>query len=193
MDVLFSAHHRKDRNHGLLLLEKQLRAAKESIDMALFVFSALQLTNVLREQIKRGIEIRLVADPGVTSRPFSEVLDLLGVSVPDHTCKVEAGNQPLDQALKGVGSPRLARGDKLHHKFAVIDNKTMITGSFNWSPSAPHTHDETLLVIHSPQLAQHFTRVMDRLWDGAELGIKPQLQRKLNCQKIRCGDGVTRG
>ena len=193
MDVLFSAHHRKDRNHGLLLLEKQLRAAKESIDMALFVFSALQLTNVLREQIKRGIEIRLVADPGVTSRPFSEVLDLLGVSVPDYTCKVEAGNQPLDQALKGVGSPRLARGDKLHHKFAVIDNKTVITRSFNWSPSAAHTHDETLLVIHSPQLAQHFTRVMDRLWDGAELGIKPQLQRKLNCQKIRCGDGVTRG
>ena len=56
MDVLFSAHHRKDRNHGLLLLEKQLRAAKESIDMALFVFSAQQLANVLREQIEQGLE-----------------------------------------------------------------------------------------------------------------------------------------
>ena len=87
----------------------------------------------------------------------------------------------------------LAHGNKLHHKFAVIDNKTVITGSFNWSPSAAHTNDETLLVIHSPQLAQHFTREMDRLWDGAELGITPQLQRKLNRQKIRCRDGVTRG
>ena len=84
-----------------------------------------------REQIKRGIEIRLVADPGFASRPFSEVLDLLGVSHLDHTCKVEADNQPLDQALKGVGNHRLARGDKLHQKFAVIDNKTVITGSFN--------------------------------------------------------------
>ncbi len=123
--------------------------------MALFVFSAQQLTNVLREKIKRGIEIRLVADPGFASRPFSEVLDLLGVSLPDHTCKVEAGNQPLDQALKGVGSPRLARGYKLklHHKFAVIDNKAVITSSFNWSPSAAHTNDETLLAIHSPRLA----------------------------------------
>ena len=80
----------------------------------------------------------------------------------------------------------------LHNKFAVIDNKTVITGSFNWSPSAAHTNDETLLVIHSPQLAQHFTREMDRLWDTAELGITPHLRRKLERQKIRCGDGVMR-
>ena len=193
MDVLFSPHPRRDSNHGLNLLAEQLKAAKKSLDMALFVFSAQQLTNVLREQMKRGIEIRLVADPGFASRPFSEVLDLLGVSLPDHTCKVEAGNQPLEQALQGVGTPRLARGDKLHHKFAVIDNKTVITGSFNWSPSAAHTNDETLLVIHSPQLAKHFAREMDRLWESAELGITRHLQRKLERQKIRCGDGVERG
>ena len=47
-------------------------------------------------------------------------------------------------------------------------------------------------MIHSPQLAQHFTREMDRLWDGAELGITAQLQRKLDLQRIRCGDGVER-
>ena len=192
VDVLFSPHPRRDSNHGLNLLAERLKAAKKSLDMALFVFSAQQLTNVLREEIKRGIEIRLVADPGFASRPFSEVLDLLGVSLPDHTCKVEAGNQPLGQALKGVGTPRLARGDKLHHKFAVIDNKTVVTGSFNWSPSAAHTNDETLLAIHSPQLAKHFAREMDRLWESAELGITPHIQRKLERQKIRCGDGVMR-
>ena len=142
--------------------------------------------------MKRGIEIRLVADPGFASRPFSEVLDLMGVSLPDHTCKVEAGNQPLEQALQGVGTPRLARGDKLHHKFAVIDNKTVITGSFNWSPSAAHTNDETLLVIHSPQLAKHFTREMDRMWRGVELGITPNIKRKLDRQLIRYGIGAER-
>ena len=78
------------------------------------------------------------------------------------------------------------------HMVAVIDNKTVITGSFNWSPSAAHTNDETLLVIHSHQLAKHFTREMDRLWDTAELGITPRIQRKLDRQKIRCGDGVER-
>ena len=126
VDVLFSPHPKRDRNHGLNLLADQLKAAKKSLNMALFVFSAQQLTNVLREKIEQDVEIRLVADPGFASRPFSEVLDLLGVSLPDHTCKVEAGNQPLEQELKVIGTPRLAGGDKLHHKFAVIDNKTVM-------------------------------------------------------------------
>jgi len=52
----------------------------------------------------------------------------------------------------------------------VIDNRTVITGSFYWSPSAAHQNDELLLVIESPLLAAHFTREMDRLWRGAELG-----------------------
>ena len=99
----------------------------------------------------------------------------------------------MDQALKGVGSSRLARGDKPHHKCAVIDNKTVITRSFNWSPSAAHTNDETLLMIHSHQLATHFTVEIDRLWRGAELGVTPHLQCKFDRQRIRCGDGVERG
>ena len=85
------------------------------------------------------------------------------------------------------------RGDKLHHKFAVIDGTTVITGSFNWSPAAAHTNDETLLVIHSPTLAAHFSREMDRLWQGAVLGITPRLQRTLERQTAKCGSGVERG
>ena len=59
----------------------------------------------------------------------------------------------------------------------MIDNRTVITGSFNWSPSAAHQNDEVLLVIHSTLLAAHLTREMDSLWKGAELGINPRLER----------------
>ena len=99
-------------------------------------------------------------------------------------------SKPL-QAL-GISTTRLARGDKLHHKFAVIDNNTVITGSFNWSPSAAHQNDETLLVIDSPKLAKHFSREMDRLWRGAELGITARMQRTLERQQARCGRGKER-
>ena len=75
----------------------------------------------------------------------------------------------------------------------MIDNKTVITGSFNWSPSAAHQNDEVLLVICSPQVAAHFSREMDRLWRSADLGITPHIQRKLDRQRIKCGDGVERG
>ena len=74
----------------------------------------------------------------------------------------------------------------------MIDNRTVITGSFNWSPSAAHQNDEVLLVIESPLLAAHFTREMNRLWQGAELGINQRLARKLAANQRRCGSGVQR-
>ena len=72
----------------------------------------------------------------------------------------------------------------------MFDNNTVITGSFNWSTSAAFQNDETLLVIESAQLAKHFTREMDRLWRGAELGITARIRRELERQRAKCGSGV---
>ncbi len=190
--VLFAPHSEKSSGHGLIVIREQLAAAKRSIDMALFVFSDQSLTNVLAAQMAADVDIRLLADPSFASRSFSEVLDLLGVEMPDHFCKLEADNRPLKTPLRTVGTPKLARGDKLHHKFAVIDNKTVITGSFNWSPAAAHTNDETLMIIHSPKLAAHFTREMNRMWRSGVLGITPRIQRKLDRQQAKCGIGIER-
>jgi phosphatidylserine/phosphatidylglycerophosphate/cardiolipin synthase-like enzyme len=190
--VLFAPHRRRNGNGGLSLIANTLATAERRVDLALFVLSAQPLTGVIAELQQRGVTLRLLADPGFASRPFSEVLDLLGVALADRHCKHEAGNQPLQQPSEGVGIPRLPGGDKLHHKFAVIDNRTVITGSFNWSPSAAHQNDEVLLVIESPLLAAHFTREMDRLWRGAELGINERLARKLAENRRRCGSGKAR-
>ena len=78
-------------------------------------------------------------------------------------------------------------------QLAVIDNRTVVTDSFNWSPSAAHQSDETLLVFDSPMLAEHFTSEINRLWKGAELGITGRLHRKQERQRNRCGSGVQRG
>ncbi|MFM8260218.1 MAG: phospholipase, partial [Vulcanococcus sp.] len=58
--------------------------------------------------------------------------------------------------------------------------------------SAAHQNDEVLLLIHSPLLAAHFTREMDRLWKGSDLGINTQLERKLLENRKRCGSGTQR-
>ncbi|MEY2644390.1 MAG: hypothetical protein RLZZ611_1039 [Cyanobacteriota bacterium] len=192
IQVLFAPHRRNDPSHGLNLIAASLSQARRRVDLALFVFSAQQLTPVLAQLQRRGVALRVLADPGFASRSFSEVLDLLGVALADRQCRLEAGNRPLAQALEGVGIPQLPNGDKLHHKFAVIDSKTVITGSFNWSPSAAHQNDEVLLVIESPLLAAHFSREMDRLWRGAELGINPRLEWTLQRGRQRCGSGVQR-
>ena len=192
VEVLFAPHRRADPNHGLAWLETRLAGVRRRLDLALFVFSAQNLADRLQELHGRGVKIRLLADPGFAGRPFSEVLDLLAVSLPDQDCRIEAGNRAWSRPLEGVGTPSLAGGDKLHHKFAVLDGQTVISGSFNWSPSAAFANDETLLLIHSPQLARHFESEMDRLWRGAALGVSGRLQRRLDAQRRRCGSGSPR-
>jgi len=188
--LLFAPHRRSDPHQGLNLLAQVLAGSKRRLDLALFVFSAQNLTVTVGQLKARGVQIRLLADPGFANRPFSEVLDLLGLALPDRHCKLEAGNRPLAAPLEGVATPRLAGGDKLHHKVAVIDNRTVVTGSFNWSPSAAHQNDEVLMIIDSPQLAAHFTREIDRLWTGAELGINQRLERKIAQGRQKCGSGI---
>ncbi|MBD2423864.1 phospholipase [Cyanobium sp. FACHB-13342] len=191
--VLFAPHRRSDPHQGLGLLKELLSGSRKHLDMALFVLSEQRLADAMAQLQEQGVTIRLLADPGFANRAFSEVLDLLGTQLPDHRCGLEAANRPWQRPLDGVGTPRLASGDKLHHKVAVIDHRTVITGSFNWSPSAAHQNDETLLVFDSPLLAAHFTTEIDRLWKGAELGITERLARKQERQRNRCGSGVQRG
>ena len=77
----------------------------------------------------------------------------------------------------------MACGDRLHYKFVVMDNKTVITRSFNWSPSSAYTNDETLLVIDSPKLAAHFHARDEPKVACAELGITAHMHRKLERQR----------
>lgn len=192
VEVLFAPHRRQDPHHGLAWLAAQLETVQRTLDLSLFVFSAQHLADTLATLPQKGVAVRLLADPGFASRPFSEVLDVLGVSRADGACLLEAGNRVWQRPLEGVGTPRLPAGDKLHHKFAVLDGERLITGSFNWSPSAAHQNDETLLLIHSPQLAAHFRREMDRLWRGAELGVSARMERGLTQSLARCGRGRQR-
>ena len=75
-------------------------------------------------------EIRLVADPGF-ARAFSEVLDLLGVSLPDQPAKWKT-NKPLDKASEESAPHGLRR--QTASQVAVIDNKTVITGASTGRP-----------------------------------------------------------
>ena len=190
LEVLFAPHSRRDGNNGLAFIERVLATARTQVDMALFVFSDQGVANRLETLARRGVNIRLLVDPGFATRSYSELLDLAGVVRPDRRCRVETGNKPWPPGLAEVGIPQLARGDKLHHKFAVVDNTTVITGSFNWSPSAAHQNDETLLVIKHPKLADAFRREFGRLWQNAELGVTPHLQRLLERDRLRCPETV---
>ncbi|MBW4618527.1 MAG: DUF655 domain-containing protein [Cyanosarcina radialis HA8281-LM2] len=164
---------------------KTLSSAVQKVDLALFVFSEQLLADILESDRQRGVEVKALIEREFAYRSYSDALDLMGVALAD-SCKYEANNRPWPQPISSVGAPVLAKGDLLHHKFAVIDGQTVITGSHNWSAAANTNNDETLLVIQNPTVAAHFTREFDRLYTVAQLGIPASLKQKIASQQQQC-------
>ncbi len=172
------------------LIGKTLSQSSQSIEMALFVFSDQPLANLLDIQHQKGAQIKALIEPSFMFRPYSEGLDMLGVSLGD-TCKLDPDNRPWQTPITTVGVPRLPPGDLLHHKFGIVDGQTVITGSHNWTIAANQGNDETLLVIHSSLVAAHFQREFNRLYTDAILGVPPAIRRKVETYQQQCGKPTT--
>lgn len=170
----------KQSSNGLI--SKTLNSAINSVDLALFVFSDQGIANNLETDHQQGVQVRALIEPSFAYRPYSEGLDMMGVSL-GNNCKYEADNHPWQQAIATVGVPQLLKGDLLHHKFGVIDQQMVITGSHNWSEAANSGNDETVLVIQNATVAAHYRREFERLYANARLGLPDNLQKKIQLQK----------
>ena len=160
------------------LIANTLKTATSSIKSALFVFSEQRLADAMQQAQDRA-EISVVVDAKFAFRPYSEVLDLLGVALPDTVTRtIETGNAPWRRPAERVGVPSLARGDVLHHKFAVVDAQKVIFGSHNWSESANSINDEFAVVVEDPTTANNFTREFNRVTARARWGVPPHIIRK---------------
>jgi phosphatidylserine/phosphatidylglycerophosphate/cardiolipin synthase-like enzyme len=167
------------------LIGKTLNSATKSVDMALFVFSEQRLVNILETRHQESVNIRALIEPQFAYRSYSEALDMMGIAF-TNKCKYELNNHPWQNPVTTVGVPLLPKGDLLHHKFAVIDGQTVITGSHNWSEAANNGNDETVLVIENPVVAAHYMREFQRLYSHAKLGLPPKQLEKVKTQEKQC-------
>ena len=62
------------------------------------------------------------------------------------------------------GNPR-----GMHHKVILIDDRIVITGSYNFSNNAKTRNDENTLIIHSPEMVALFREEFERVWGEAEV------------------------
>lgn len=168
------------------LIGKAISNASESINLALFVFSEQKLADLLQEKQQQGVTIQGVFEREFAFRYYSEALDLLGIAIKDNQCRYEVNNNSWQTPLQAVGIAQLPKGDKMHHKFALIDRQIVITGSHNWSAAANYNNDENVLIIDNPTVATHFQQEFARLYDRAKLGISESVKTKLKTQQKKC-------
>ena len=99
---------------------------------------------------------------------------------------MKKNNNPWHNPINNVGIANLTRGDKLHHKFGVVDGNTIITGSQNWSKTANVNNDETILIIENSTVAAHFQQEFARLYNNSSLGLPTRIDNKIQTEKQKC-------
>lgn len=60
----------------------------------------------------------------------------------------------------------------LHHKVIIIDNKTVITGSYNFTSSAENNNDENLLIIDDSGVADQYIAEFNRTYSQAQQPVR---------------------
>ena len=75
----------------------------------------------------------------------------------------------------------------MHHKFLIIDNSVLITGSFNWTRQAIVGNHENLIVTTHAKLVPLYRREFDKLWimfDPKHRGTSLEQWARVDCYNI---------
>ena len=123
--------------------------AQNAIDIAMYSITSRQIAQAVLKAKERQVKIRIVLDRSQIKEHYSKSRYLIG---------------------KGVNVKFLLGPGLMHNKFAVIDGRILLTGSFNWTAAADKKNAENLLVIKDKDLAQKYVKQFKHLWGQSGQG-----------------------
>jgi phosphatidylserine/phosphatidylglycerophosphate/cardiolipin synthase-like enzyme len=130
---------------SLSLIMGEISEARESILVAAYSFTSKPISQALLAAFQRGVMVYVVADNKSNQGVYSAVTFL---------------------ANQGVPVRLNAKYKIFHHKFMVIDQIDVQTGSFNYSAAAANSNAENVLIVkNAPKLAAIYSQEWKRLWD----------------------------
>ena len=124
----------------------EIKAAQSSIEFMIFAFSSQKMLDTILAKMDQGVEVWGIFDNRYRNTEWGK---------------------KVFEALKAKGA-RVKYDDLpnlVHHKVMIIDGKTVITGSYNFSQNAEKENDENTLIIHSPRVAGKYSKEFWILWD----------------------------
>ena len=105
----------------------EIDAAKNTIELEGYAFTSKPIGNALLSAHQRGVDVKLVLDASKSNEDRREV---------DYV------------ARRGVPVYLDARHAIFHNKVVLIDDRTLITGSFNFTHAAEEENAENIVILH---------------------------------------------
>lgn len=115
----------------------ELANANQSILVQAYSFTSAPIAKALVDASRRGVDVKVILDKSQKRAQYSSSTYLINQRIPtwiDHRVAIA------------------------HNKVMVIDGKTIITGSFNFTKAAQYKNAENLLIIRDAALAKQYSR-----------------------------------
>ncbi len=122
---------------------KNINQAQASINIAMYIFTDREIALPLIKAQERGVKVRLYLDKEQIEYQYSQSRFLVQKEI---NVRISSNNYIM------------------HNKFAIIDNRILLTGSYNWTFSANNRNDENLMVIDDPEIIEIFQNQFVNLW-----------------------------
>ncbi len=126
---------------------KQINSATQQLNICVFTISDDLITDAILTSHKRGTQIRIITDNDKSHDEGSDIEQIARVGI----------------SVKMDRSP-----NHMHHKFMVTDEKTIITGSYNWTRSAAKFNQENIVLSKEAGLIKSYLKEFDQLWKVME-------------------------
>jgi len=123
-----------------------VEGAQDSIRIMAFSFTHDELENAVLGRAEAGVDVKAIFETRGSETEYS--------ALPLFYCAEIPARQD--------GNP-----GTFHHKVLVIDGKTVVTGSLNFSENADDSNDENTLIITNPDIAALYLQEFDRRWSEA--------------------------
>jgi phosphatidylserine/phosphatidylglycerophosphate/cardiolipin synthase-like enzyme len=134
-----------------------LESAQSSIRFMAFSFTHDAMGAAVLARAQAGVDVKGIFETRGSQTEYSEL-----------------------PALYCAGVPVRQDGNKntFHHKVFVIDEKTVVTGSFNFSDNANESNDENVVIVANSDIAALYLQEFERRWaeagepDAADMDCK---------------------
>lgn len=123
--------------------------ARSKVDICVFTITDDRITDVIAEAHQRRVRIRIISDDEKAFDAGSDIDRLKRMGIPLHTDRTS---------------------DHMHHKFAIFDDTTLLTGGYNWTRSAANHNEENFIVTDEVQLVRRFRQHFETLWTQLAAG-----------------------
>ena len=124
--------------------------ARKTIRVAMFTFTSRRLVDALAARVRAGVSVRVLLDGRISNAKFVRDLRRAGIEV--------------RRAFPGKHERT-----RFHHKFCVLDDRIVVTGSYNWTVMGDVANHENVVILRNRHAARTFSRTFDAAWKDDSL------------------------